>query len=291
MSEQAVAAAHDEHEDPMSHVPPPSFWPLIAGIALVLFCCAFTSWVIAYGPNVSAERMTWMDELFTIVPPSLQIIGGLVLLFFALMGWGHQIIREKRIAHDLLGQQRDLKLFIKLFLVSEFAAFAAIFAYFYIRRFFSEDFGTPEHIHLGGPLVAFATFLLLSSSVTCEVAHHALAQGKFVKARLMMIITMLLGVVFLGLQGFEYGELMAHHFWPTMMQNDPHNSYATIFFVSTGFHGLHVLTGLVMLFLVYLRLEMSHFTKQRHFSFIAASWYWHFVDIVWVLLFITVYVV
>ena len=123
------------------------------------------------------------------------------------------------------------------------------------------------------------------------MAHHALAHGQHLKARLLIIATILLGTIFLGFQGFEYGELIEHGFWPGLMENNSSNSYATIFFVATGFHGFHVLTGLVMLSLVYLRLELNHFTQQRHFSFIAASWYWHFVDIVWVLLFITVYVV
>ncbi|MDA3959235.1 MAG: cytochrome c oxidase subunit 3 [Planctomycetota bacterium] len=280
MSEVADTHA-DQHEDPMSHVPPPSFWPFIIGIALV----AFMAGAVLTLPKVAAS-----------VPISgvPVLIFGAVAVLFGLMGWGHQIIKEKRIAHDLMAQQVDLKFFVKSFLVSELMAFSAIFAYFYLRTFFvaPDSFESPPGLHLGGSMVAFATFLLLSSSVTCEMAHHAVMHNQMGKARMLMIATLVLGFIFLGFQGREYGELITHGFWPLSMgEENPNTAFMATFFISTGFHGFHVLTGLVMLFLVYVRMEMGHFTQKRHFSLVAASWYWHFVDIVWVLLFITVYVV
>jgi len=282
MTDHAVAEHEDHHDDPWSHVPPPSFWPLGVGLSLVVF---------------GAGMLLTMPESgksFPIPGPPVLILGT-IGVFFCLMGWGHQIIKEKRIAHDLHQQQVDLKFFVKLFLLSELMAFSAIFGYFYLRTFAvdPESFVPPPGLHLGGSMVAFATFLLLSSSVTCELAHHAVMHNQWLKARLLMILTLVLGVVFLGFQGREYGELIEHGFWPLAMgaEDNPHTSFMATFFIGTGFHGLHVLTGLVMLFLVYVRMEFGHFTGKRHFSLIAASWYWHFVDIVWILLFITVYVV
>lgn len=280
MSELADSHA-DQHDDPMSHVPPPSPWPFVTGMSLVLF---------SVGAVLSLPRTA--ESVGGGVP---ILIVGLLGVLFGLMGWCHQIIKEKRIAHDLDAQQVDLKMFVKGFLVSELMAFAAVFAYFYMRTFFVDptSFRPPAGVHLGGELVAFATFLLLSSSVTCELAHHAVVHGQMFKARMLMLITLILGFVFLGFQGREYGELITHGFWPLSMgaEDHPHTAYMATFFIATGFHGFHVLTGLIMLFLVYLRMEMGHFTAKRHFSLVAASWYWHFVDIVWVLLFITVYVV
>ena len=91
--------------------------------------------------------------------------------------------------------------------------------------------------------------------------------------------------------GFEWGELLQRGFKPSAIPESGASSFAAVFYTGTGFHALHVATGLAMLIMVLLRLETGHFRGRRHFSLVAASWYWHFVDIVWVLLFITVYVV
>lgn len=282
MSDQVAHHEAGHHEDPMSHVPPPSFWPFGVGMALI---------VTGIGALMAMPRTA---EHFG-GGNSLVLLLGLLAMFFCLMGWAHQIIKEKPIAHDLMQQQSDLKFFVKVFLISELMAFGAVFAYFYLRRFFVDDlaFQAPPGIHLGGSMVAFATFILLSSSVTCELAHHAVMHKQWTKARLLMILTLVLGVIFLGFQGREYGELIQYGFWPPAMSETGsiHTGFMSTFFIATGFHGLHVLTGLVMLFLVYVRMELGHFNDKRHFSMIAASWYWHFVDIVWILLFITVYVV
>lgn len=274
-------AAHDDHhDDPMSHVPPPSFWPLGVGIGLILFCVVGTLWMHA---SRSPE--------FTLPGTSfLLAVAGLAVLV-PLMGWCHQVIKEKRIAHDLDQQQSDLKLFTKLFIVSELTAFASIFAYFYIRwALDGATFQPPENLNLGGPLVALGTMLLLSSSVTCEFAHHAAVEGKMGRARGFLAATVVLGLIFLGLQGMEYGELIGWGFTPAAIGDSAGNSFSTLFYVATGFHGFHVLTGLVMIFLVLIRMQMGHMTARRHFSMIAASWYWHFVDVVWIALVLTVYV-
>ena len=300
------AAHHDDaHDDPWSHVPPPSFWPFGVGIGLVICMCA-TVLVLKPGAILGEDSMVGRLLGLEVTGGALsgwQFLGvvatfvGVLVFFVTLMGWCHQVIREKRIAHDLMQQQNDLKMFIKLFLVSELMAFAAVFAYYYIQKFiFGGSFHQPDNLHIGGSKVAIATMLLLSSSVTCEFAHHAVAHGEWGKARLLMLSTLILGTIFIGFQGMEYGELIHLGFWPGALDEagnpfgQQYSSYAATFFIATGFHGFHVLTGLVMLFLVYVRVELGHYTKERHYSLIAASWYWHFVDIVWILLFITVYV-
>jgi cytochrome c oxidase subunit III len=286
MSDHAIAAAShahaDHHDDPWSHVPPPSFWPFGVGVGLVLMMCTQSA-LFAAQKSGGSFSLVW-------------VFGAVAVMLFMLMGWCHQVIKEKPLSHDLTAQQNDLKLFVKMFLVSELMAFSAIFAYFYLNRIGitgvtaphapeAPVFDPPANLHVGGLLVAVATFLLLSSSVTCEFAHHAILHGKRGQARLLLLSTIILGIVFLGFQGKEYGMLIEHGF--TLSSSN----YSSVFYIGTGFHGLHVLTGLVMLFLVWLRLELGHYSPSRHASFIAASWYWHFVDIVWILLFITVYVV
>jgi cytochrome c oxidase subunit III len=284
MSTDAAHAAR--HDDPMSHVPPPSLWPLLVTIGLA---------IVPFGVlSVLGTLKAWGPLGEPAVGLGLIALGTAIFIT-CLMGWCHQIISEKVIAHDPAQQQRDLQLFILLFLCGELAAFGAVFGFFYARDLTDPTFGPPhaDGFHFGGPIAAYATFILLSSSLTCELAHHALQHHKVQMAKLMFALTILLGVVFLGFQGYEWGEFMHQGFTPLhpSIVHTGHSAFAAIFYTGTGFHGLHVAIGLVMLFMVLVRLQAGHFAGQRHFSAVAASWYWHFVDIVWVLLFITLYVV
>lgn len=286
----------------MSHVPPPSWWPLLVTVALI---------VIPFATLTAMGVLKWSGDfvgLFHIplewLNPSAEhagtvkvigevaLIGGFIGLVFTLMGWAHQVIKEKPLSHDLDQAQRDLKFFTLCFLTGELAIFGAIFGYFYHRKIWdvTGEFGVPHSLHFGGPVAAYATFLLISSSVTCEISHHLVEHGKRGLAKFWLLTTIVLGVIFLGFQGKEYGELIVRGFTPAHL-TDGHSAFASLFYTATGFHGLHVAIGLVMLFMVLMRLEVGHFQGRRHFSMVAASWYWHFVDIVWVLLFITVYVV
>ncbi len=283
------------HEDPMSHVPPGSPWPFLIGLALILI--PFGTLALLGHLHFTGEDVIGLLSFHWNWTPSTGggrftlIVGGLLFLLF-LMGWANQIIREKVISHDLNAQQRDLKFFTACFLTGEFAVFGAIFGYFYHRQIWDgESFGPPHGMHFGGPTAAYATFLLIFSSVTCELAHRMVEHHKLGWARFLLVTTILLGITFLGFQGYEYGELVARGFHTGHLSEGGPSAFASIFYASTGFHGVHVAIGLVMLFMVLLRLELGHFTGSRHFSMVAASWYWHFVDIVWVLLFITVYVV
>jgi cytochrome c oxidase subunit 3 len=280
------AAAHG-HEDPMSHVPPPSLWPLLVTGGLTLMPFGVVSLL-----GTLKESPIWGPLTNPTVGLAVLLLGSLIFVV-CLMGWCHQVIKEKLISHDVVKQQKDLQSFILLFLTGELAAFGAVFGYFYHQAVYYPDFGPPEGMHFGGPVAAYATFILLFSSVTCEFAHHALQAHRVLLAKILFLTTVVLGAIFLAFQGLEWGEFIQLGFYPigSPIENSGASAFASCFYVATGFHGLHVAIGLIMLFMVLMRLEFGHFKGKRHFSVVAASWYWHFVDIVWVLLFITVYVV
>jgi cytochrome c oxidase subunit 3 len=128
------------------------------------------------------------------------------------------------------------------------------------------------------------TALLLTSGVTLTIAHHALQLGDRSKTIKFMWMTVLLGVIFLCVQGYEYA-----HAWSDMNLKLSSGVYGSTFYMLTGFHGFHVFVGMLMLFFVTLRLQKGHFTAEKHFGFEGAAWYWHFVDVVWLGLYILVY--
>jgi cytochrome c oxidase subunit III len=128
------------------------------------------------------------------------------------------------------------------------------------------------------------TALLLTSGVTLTIAHHALVAGQRSKTILFMWMTVLLGIVFLFVQGYEY-----YHAYHEMNLTLASGVYGSTFFMLTGFHGFHVFVGMLMLLFITLRLQKGHFTPERHFGFEGAAWYWHFVDVVWLGLYVLIY--
>jgi cytochrome c oxidase subunit III len=134
------------------------------------------------------------------------------------------------------------------------------------------------------PLPTVNTLLLLSSGVTITIAHHAIVADKIKKAIPWMWATVILGLVFLFVQGYEYV-----HAYRDLNLKLNSGIFGSTFFMLTGFHGFHVFVGMLMLFFITLRLQKGHFTAKNHFGFEGAAWYWHFVDVVWLGLFILVY--
>ena len=130
------------------------------------------------------------------------------------------------------------------------------------------------------------TLILLLSGTTVTWAHHALIEGKQKEAARALAITVGLGVLFSGFQAYEYSH--GHFGWMDGLIN-PHDIYASTFYMATGFHGLHVIIGTIFLAVCYFRTVKGHFTPKSHFGFEAAAWYWHFVDVVWLFLFCAVY--
>jgi cytochrome c oxidase subunit 3 len=128
------------------------------------------------------------------------------------------------------------------------------------------------------------TALLLSSGVTLTIAHHALRENHRSRTIAFMWVTVLLGATFVCVQGYEY-----FHAYTELNLKLSSGAYGSTFFMLTGFHGFHVIVGMLMLLFITLRLMKGHFTAERHFGFEGAAWYWHFVDVVWLGLYTLVY--
>jgi cytochrome c oxidase subunit 3 len=146
--------------------------------------------------------------------------------------------------------------------------------------------GFVEPFSTMGPfwLPTINTALLLTSGVTLTIAHHALIDNNRSKTIAFMWITVLLGISFLCVQGYEY-----YHAYTAYNLKLNSGIFGSTFFMLTGFHGFHVFVGMLMLLFITLRLQKGHFTPERHFGFEGAAWYWHFVDVVWLGLYVLVY--
>ena len=280
------------------YVPASSRWPIIAVLVLA---------VLAIGAG-SSLSFGWGGGLAIV-----GFIGVLLVMYF----WFADVVRESN--SGLYDQQMDrsFRQGMGWFIFSEMMFFGAFFgALFYIRTFalpwldgegakgisallwpdftFSWPLLNPPGADIKGPdavidpwhLPFINTLLLLSSSVTLTAAHHALRAGNRRSVKLWLVATLLLGFVFLVVQGIEYVEAY-RHLGLTLQAG----VYGGTFFLLTGFHGLHVTIGAAILFVVWFRVVRGHFTADNHFAFEAAAWYWHFVDVVWVGLFIFVYVI
>jgi cytochrome c oxidase subunit 3 len=195
------------------------------------------------------------------------------------------------------------------FIYSEVMFFAAFFgALFYVRVLSVPDLASLEHHDTlwpgferawpsAGPgaeekfspmgawgLPAINTLLLLSSGVTVTGAHWALKEGNRALLNLFLFVTIALGVTFLGVQVIEYG-----HAYADLNLKLTTGAYGSTFFLLTGFHGFHVTVGAIMLAVILGRCLRGHFNPDKHFAFEAVAWYWHFVDVVWLGLFVFVY--
>ena len=285
-------------------VPEQSKWPILASIAMGL---------LAYG---AAMTMTAMSADRDSV--GVYVLGaGFLVLFYVVFGWFKDQIREE--AEGLHNAQLDAsyKQGMLWFIFSEVMFFAAFFgALFYVRTFTLPWLGgegekgisnmlwqgfeatwplltTPDNKQFPGPDAVFSpwslpllnTILLITSSVTLTFAHHALKDGRRRALEAWLGLTIALAVVFLYFQGYEYYE--AYNELGLTLQA---GIYGATFFILTGFHGFHVMLGTVMLFVMLMRCFDGAFSKENHFAFEAVAWYWHFVDVVWVGLYIFVYI-
>lgn len=254
------------------HLPPRSVWPLALSVGVGLLPFALIAW--STGHAITAELLG---------------ISGAAVTLVSLMGWAHAVIRDKRedvVRERVSLQQEDLKLFLKYFLLSEAAIFGGLFVHYFYTRYhlpFWPPDGSPE-VHTRGP--ALATLILMFSSFTCEMGHRAIEKGKKFSCKSWLLVTAALGLLFLGYQGYEWGLLLTHYDFTVET-----NIFGTMFYMLTGFHGFHVSVGIIFLLLTYGRLELGQMNENRHFSVIATSWYWHFVDVVWVLLFFSLYLI
>ena len=286
------------------YVPEQSRWPIIASLSLGL---------LAYGAGMTFNAMSAGGS--SIGP---YILGaGFLVLFYVIFGWFRDVISESQGGLYSEQMDRSFRQGMLWFIFSEVMFFAAFFgALFYVRTFSVPWLGgegekgvtnmlwegfqatwplmvTPDPAQFEGPkelvdpwhLPLLNTVLLISSSVTITIAHHALKEGHRKKLELWLAATIVLAIAFLYFQVVEYIEAYTH--LGLTLQS---GIYGATFFMLTGFHGFHVTLGTIILFVMLLRIFDGDFTPKQHFAFEAAAWYWHFVDVVWVCLFIFVYI-
>jgi cytochrome c oxidase subunit 3 len=279
------------------YVPHGTHWPILGSFGLFF--------------TVGGAAM-WMNEL---EPGKYVMVLGIACLLSMLFGWFRTVIGES--LGGLYTKQVDtsFRMGMMWFIFSEVMFFAAFFgALFYTRMFsvpwlggegdgaltnfflwkdFAAAWPTNGPGQVGGvfqtmpawgvPLLN--TLILLSSGVTITIAHHALRAGNRKQLLIWLGATVVLGALFLNFQAHEYIEA-----YTKLNLTLGTGVYGSTFFMLTGFHGLHVTLGAIMLSVIWFRCLKGHFTKDHHFAFEAVAWYWHFVDVVWLGLFIFVYV-
>jgi cytochrome c oxidase subunit 3 len=251
------------------HIVDPSPWPLVASIG----CFLFTFGLVMFFHNYSGFKFLIYTGFFTII--------------FVMYTWWRDVVREATYeGHHTKQVQKGLRNGVLLFIISEVMFFFGFFwAFFHSSLSPSPDIGSlwpPLGIETinAWSVPLLNTIILLSSGATVTYAHHSIVFGNRKNAIDALIITIVLAIIFTALQAFEYIE-------STFSISD--SVFGSTFYLSTGFHGIHVLIGTIFLLICTLRLINYHFTQQNHFGFEAAAWYWHFVDVVWLFLFIVVY--
>jgi cytochrome c oxidase subunit 3 len=280
------------------YVPHHSHWPIIGAIALAL---------MGYGAATLINGQSIVGLLL--------LLSGFGLLFYMLVGWFGDVIEESMGGLYSPQMDRSFRQGMSWFIFSEIMFFAAFFGALFYARIISvpalDGIGhkvmtgeilwpeftamwplikTPSGLETqamaweGIPL--YNTLILLFSSITLQFAHIGIEKGKYVQLGFFLMLTIMLGFLFLGLQGYEY----IHAYTELGLRLDS-GVYGNTFFLLTGFHGLHVTLGAIFLTVVFLRMVIKgHLSPERHFAFQAAAWYWHFVDVVWLNLFVFVYV-
>ena len=274
------------------YVPQPTWYPVI--LSLALFCLAAGFIFQLHGYPVGRWSM----------------IGGTVAILYVLVRWFGDVIGESQRGAYRDWESQSFRHGMVWFIASEVAFFAAFFgALLYVRVIAVPDLAGMGAAHgvtlwpgftgnwpTSGPaggaftpmspwgIPAVNTALLLSSGATLTWAHWGLLQGRRAQLNAGLALTIALGFVFLGLQAWEY-----QHAYRELGLTLGAGVYGATFFLLTGFHGLHVTLGVTMLIVVFGRCLRGHFDADRHFAFEAAAWYWHFVDVVWLVLFVFVY--
>jgi cytochrome c oxidase subunit 3 len=234
---------------------------------------------------------------------------GLVLLVYVMFRWFGEVIAESEGGKYGRWEDRSFRWGMSWFIFSEVMFFAGFFgALFWVRVMSVPDLsslthntylwpGFTSHWPSAGPgfeekfspmgawgIPALNTALLLSSGVTVTIAHWAMKEGKRALLNWFLFFTILLGAVFLGFQAYEYS-----HAYSELNLKLSTGAYGSTFFMLTGFHGFHVTCGAIMLTVIWFRCLAGHFKPDQHFAFEGVAWYWHFVDVVWLGLFIFVY--
>ena len=281
------------------HVPHETRWPIVGSIGLFLS--------VVGGINVIHG-----------VPMGKVIMAlGAAIIIVMLFGWMGNVIRESEAGLNSAQMDRSYRWGMGWFIFSEVMFFAAFFGALFYARVLSIPFLGGEfnnamtHAQLWPnfeamwPLLnlpdsegydiasgtigawgvpAINTLILLSSGATLTWAHWGLLKNNRSQLVIGLLLTVILGALFLYLQVLEYGEAINH-----LNLKLSSGIYGSTFYMLTGFHGFHVTLGAIMLLVILIRCIRGHFTPEHHFGFEAVAWYWHFVDVVWLLLFVVVY--
>ena len=292
-----MAHATTEHGNADKYyVPHSSPWPIFGSVSL---------FVMMLGASLLLNDSSTGPYMFSI---------GLALLVFMFFGWFRTVIIESEGRMYNAAVDKSFRMGMMWFIFSEVMFFAAFFGALYYAREYSIAWlggeGTKPSTNLllwkeyeaawptNGPaevggnfeiIPAFGlpfwnTMILLLSGVTITIAHHALKAGNRKILNIFLASTFLLGFLFVYLQGLEYAH--AYHELNLTMGS---GIYGSTFFMLTGFHGFHVTMGAIMLTIIWFRCLKGHFTPTHHFAFEGVAWYWHFVDVVWLGLFVFVY--
>jgi len=284
------------HADERYYVPHDSHWPIVGSIGLLFLMVGVSTWLNG------ADMGFWV------------MLGGVAVVIGMMIGWFGTVIGESQGGLYNVQVDKSFRMGMFWFIFSEVMFFCAFFgALFYTRNMSipwlggeSNNFFTNLLLWTGyestwptngpgevggefetmGPfgLPLINTAILLTSSVTLTIAHHALIAGQRKTLTTFLALTFLLGFIFIYLQGVEY-----IHAYQDLNLKLTSGIYGSTFFMLTGFHGMHVCIGAIMLFIIWLRVVKGHFTAQSHFGFEAVAWYWHFVDVVWIGLYVFVY--
>ena len=195
-------------------------------------------------------------------------------------------VLEKAPAHGSLTRPNMVAVGTIVWLSSELMFFSALFAmYFTIRSVYGADNWPPEHVELAVGYSAIFTTILVLSSVTCQIGVFAAERGDVYKMRIWYVITLVMGIIFVLGQANEYRVQYAEGM---KLSTD---GYGSVFYMTTGFHGLHVIGGLFAFIIVLARSMVGRYTPEKATSAIVVSYYWHFVDVVWIGLYATIYII
>ncbi len=273
------------------YLPQPSHWPIVAATAIGF---------LGFGASLTVNSM----------PLGYALLGiGFLILFFMFAGWFTTVAHESEAGKYNKQVDLSFRWGMSWFIFSEVMFFAAFFGVlFYMRVISIPDLGSLEHQQLlwpgfkadwpvGGPgiketfspmgawgIPALNTALLLTSGATLTWAHWGLLKNNRTHLIWGLVLTIALGMTFLGFQIYEY-----MHAYSELNLKMTMGAYGATFFMLTGFHGFHVTVGTIMLWVILFRSVAGHFTAQNHFGFEGVAWYWHFVDVVWLILFVVVY--
>nr|YP_010688255.1 cytochrome c oxidase subunit III [Fusoleon stigmatus]WBR65449.1 cytochrome c oxidase subunit 3 [Fusoleon stigmatus] len=255
------------HSNHPYHLVDYSPWPLTGALAALMTTAGMVKWFHQYDM-------------------SLLMVGNLIMIL-TMIQWWRDVIRESTLQGlHTSNVISGLRWGMILFIISEVFFFVSFFwAFFHSSLSPTVELGMtwpPAGIIPFNPLEVplLNTVILLSSGVTITWAHHSLMNGNYTQTTQGLFFTVLLGIYFTTLQAYEYVEA------PFTIAD---SVYGSTFFVATGFHGLHVLIGTTFLAVCLIRHVNFHFSSNHHFGFEAAAWYWHFVDVVWLFLYISIY--